>query len=139
MGGFQEPNAAGKGSPNLEAMQYNQEQITEQLINGQVSYVAKLSVTASATGGTTFTSVPVGAEIVDVTVHCTATNGSGSAKLTVGAGGADITDAITMATLDAVTRVGTINQTYKYVTADGVDVVTNGNDDRGELFVYYKK
>lgn len=139
MAGYKSSDNTQKGSPNLEALQYMQEQLIDKVRAGQISYVEKLSVTASATGGTTFSSVPVGAEIVDVVVHATATNASGTLKLTVGDGGSDITDTIACETLDAVDRAASIDQTYKYVTDSGLDVVSNGADDRGDVYVYFKK
>ena len=139
MAGYKSANDADKGSANLEAIALVIDQLADRINSNQMSYVEKLSVTESATGGINFTSIPVGAEIVDVVVHCTASNGSGTLKLTIGDGGADITDTIACATLDALDRAATIDQTYKKVTADGVDVVANGIADRGEVYVYFKK
>lgn len=138
MAGYDSFNSANKGSANLEALQYLQEQLGDAVLNGYINYVQRLDVTASATGGTAFTSVPVGAEIIDVTVHCTATNGSGTLQLTDADGNA-ITDAIACATLDALDRADSIDQTYKKVTADGLKIVSNGNDDRGEMYIFCKK
>lgn len=137
--GYDSAGASSKGSPNLEALALVQDQLIDIINNNQLLYVEKLIVDATATGGTNFTSIPVGAEIVEVLVQCTATNGSGTLKLTVGDGGSDITDTIACATLDAIDRAASVDQTYKYVTSDGIDVVANGNDDRGEVYVSFKK
>ena len=135
MAGYDSASSANKGSANLGATALVIDQIADRINSGQMSYVEKLSVTASATGGIAFTSIPVGAEIVDITVQCTSTNGSGTLKLTDGTN--DISDTIACATLDAIDRAVSIDQTYKYVGADGVTVVANGNDDRGDMYVFF--
>lgn len=139
MSNYKSSNNAAKGSVNLEAMQLLQDQLVDAALNGRFVFVEKISVTASGTSGVTSTNIPVGAEIIDVVVQAAATSGSGTARLSVGGGGANITDAITMATLDAVTRAGSIDQTYKYVTADGLTVTTNADADLGDIYVHYKK
>jgi hypothetical protein len=126
-----------QGSPNLEAMQYIQENWGPDQISAAVQ-VAKVSVTASGTSGVAAT-IPVGAEIMDMVVHCNASVGGGTARLRVGGGGANISDAVVMATLDAITRCASIDQTYKVVGADGVEIVTNADTNLGDIYLYYKK
>jgi hypothetical protein len=134
------PSAFGSNvpTPSLEAMEYLQENLGKDAIAALLR-VEKISVTGSGTSGVAATTIPVGAEIVDVVVHPTASSGSGTAKLRVGGGGADITNAMTMATLDTLARAGTIDQTYKVVGADGIEVVTHADADLGDIYVYYKK
>lgn len=129
---------AGAGSPNLQVVQYLQENWTKDQIHASVQ-VEKISVTASGTAGVAATSIPTGAEIIDMVVHCNASVGGGTARLRVASGGANITDAVVMATLDAVTRAGSIDQTYKVVPAAGIEIVTNADTNLGDIYVYYKK
>ena len=138
MANYKDAYDDAKGSPNLEVLQYLQDNWGSAEISAAVR-VEKISVTASGTVGTTTTDVPVGAEIIDVITQCTASNGGGTATLSVGGGGADITDAMTCATLDTIARASTIDQTYKTVTAAGLSVICNGADDRCDVYVHYKK
>lgn len=138
MGNYNSSNAAAAGSPNLEAAQYLQDNWSKDEISASVQ-VEKIEITASGSSGVTTTNIPVGAEIIDVTVQATATSGGGTVTLSVGGGGAAISDAIAMATLDAITRVSSIDQTYKRVTADGITATTNADADKGEVYVFYKK
>ena len=64
MAGYDSFNSANKGSANIEGISYLIDQLGDAIKNNYISYVQKLSITASATGGTTFTSIPVGAQIV---------------------------------------------------------------------------
>ena len=127
-----------QGSPNLEALQYLQDNWTKTEVKASVQ-VEKVSITASGTAGVTASGIPVGAEIIDVVVHAKATSGSGTVTVRIGGAGASITDAITMAVLDAIDRAATIDQTYKVVTTDGIEVVTNGDTDLGDVYIFYKK
>ena len=129
---------ASQGQPNLEVLQILQEEFPSEVINSLVR-VEKVSVTASGTSGVAATTIPVGAEIMDVLVHATATSGSGTAQVTVGGGGAAITDAIICAVLDAKTTASTIDQTYKIVGIAGIEVVTNADADTGDIYISYKK
>jgi len=138
MSNYKSSNDPAKGSPNLEAEQYSQSNWDKDKIAAAV-LVEKISVTASGTSGVLATSIPVGAEIMDVYNQATATSGGGTVQLTVGGGGAAITDAMAMATLDAITRASTIDQTYKIVGADSIEVVTNADADLGDVYVIYKK
>lgn len=125
------------GSPNLGAMQYSQDNWGPDQISGSLQ-VAKTSITASGTAGVAVT-IPVGAEIVDMVVHANATSGGGTARLRVGGGGANISDAVAMAVLDAVARCSSIDQTFKIVGANGVELVTNADADLGDVYIVFKK
>lgn len=138
MANYKGPYDEGSGSPNLAALQYLQQNWTSTEISAAVR-VEKISVTASGTAGVAATVIPVGAEIIDVIIHPTATSGSGTAQLTVGSGGAAISDAITCAVVDTIGRASTIDQTYKVVGSDGVEIVTNSDNDLCDAYVYYKK
>lgn len=127
-----------QGSPNLGAAQYIQQNWGINEIKSAVR-VEKISVTASGTSGVAATTIPVGAEIIDVVIHPTATSGGGTATLRVGGAGASITNAMTCAVLDTIARATTIDQTYKIVGADGVEIVTNADADLCDAYVYYKK
>lgn len=126
-----------QGSPNLEVLQYLKENWGPTQIAASLQ-VAKASVVPS--GGNITVSIPVGSEIVDAVVQCTASNGSGSITLKTGADSPiSISDAMACVTLDTVARMGTIDQTYKIVGSDGVIAVPNGIDDSGDVYVFYKK
>jgi len=124
---------AGQGSPNLEGMQYLQENWARTEINAALR-VDKVSVASGSAG--IDASVPVGAEIIDVVVVCTGSNGSGSMTVK-DADDNDITDAITCATDKAVTRAGTIDDAYRVVPTDGVKVVANADGDKGDVYIHY--
>jgi hypothetical protein len=83
--------------------------------------------------------IPQGATIVDVVVHCTSPNASGTITVRKAGAGASITDAIACETLDALDRATTIDQTYKVVDSGGIECVANGADDKGDVYIYYKK
>ena len=135
----QDAFGSSAGSPNLEVLQYLQDNWGRTEI-GQALRVDKVILTAtSGTAGIAASNIPVGAEIIDVVVHCNSSNGGGTATLRVGGGGANITDAITMATEDAITRASTIDQTYNIVGSDGVEVVTNADADQGDVYIHYIK
>jgi len=128
---------ASQGSPNIEVLQYLQDNWGKDEISAALR-VAKVSITASGTAGVAAV-IPVGAEILDVHCICKATVGSGSAQVRVGGAGAVISDALTMATNDALTRASSIDTTYNVVGSDGIEVVTNSDNDRGDVFITYKK
>lgn len=138
MSNYKSSDDAGKGSPNLEHMQYLQDNWGQTEVSASVQ-VEKIEVTASGSAGVTSTNIPVGAEIIDVVVYANATSGSGTATLSVGGGGSAITDAITMAVLDTRATAGTIDRTFKYATSAGVTVTTNADADLGDVYVFYKK
>lgn len=126
-----------QGSPNLEALQYLQDNWGASEINSAVR-VAKVSITASGTAGVAAV-IPVGAEIVDVHNVCKATIGGGTAQVTVGGGGSAISDAMAFAVNDALTRASSIDTTFSIVGADGIEVVTNADTNLGDVFIFYKK
>jgi hypothetical protein len=127
-----------QGKPNLEVLQYLQDNWGSAEIAAAVR-VEKVSITASGSSGVAASTIPVGAEIIAIENHCKATVGGGTARVRIAGGGANISDAMAMAVNDAVTRATTIDQTYKVVTVTGIEVVTNSDDDRGDVYIYYKK
>jgi hypothetical protein len=137
------PNSAfgsNAGIPNLSAAQRLQEEFTPTVIDSLLRVeVVNIAAAISGTGGVSAENIPQGAEIIDVLVQAKATVGSGTAQVKVGGGGAAISDAITMAVEDAIARASTIDQTYKIVGADGIEVVTNSDSDQGDVYIYYKK
>lgn len=138
MGNYKSATDAAKGSPNLEALQYLQENWGASEISASLR-VEVINITTDATGGQTTTNIPVGAEIVDIVVCSAATNAGGTVTASIGGGGAAISDAIAMAVIDVRAAAGTIDRTYKIVTAAGITVTTNGAADFGDVYVYYKK
>jgi hypothetical protein len=138
-----EPNSpfgSNAGSPNLGAMQYLQENWGKDEIAAALRVeVVSITSALSGTNGVSAENIPQGATIVDVVVQAKATVGSGTAQVKVGGGGAAISDAIDMATEDAIARAATIDQTYKIVGADGIEVVTHSDSDEGDVYIYYKK
>lgn len=135
----QDAFGSSQGSPNLEVLQYLQDNWGRTEI-GQALRVDKVILTAtSGTAGVAATNIPVGAEIIKMVVHCNASNGGGTARLRVGSAGANISDAVTMATEDAITESSTIDQTYNIVGSAGVEVVTNADADQGDAYIHYIK
>lgn len=129
---------SSQGSPNLAVLQYLQDNWSKTDIASSLQ-VEKITISSSGTSGVAATDIPVGAEIIDVLVQATSTVGSGTARVRVGSAGNNISDAIDMAAEDAIARATTIDQTYKIVGADGIEVVTNSDSDAGVVYVYYKK
>jgi hypothetical protein len=138
MSTYKSSDNAAKGSPNLEHMQYLQDNWGQDEIAASLR-VNKTSITASGSSGVDVSGVPVGAKIIDVIVHPTATSGGGTVTLSVGGGGADISDAIACAAEDTIGRAGSIDQTYKTVTSDGLTLTTNADADKGDVYIYYMK
>lgn len=138
MGNYKSATDESQGSPNLAHIQYLQDNWQAAQIAASVQ-VEKISVTASGSSGVTSTNIPVGAEIIAVDAIANATSGSGTATLSVGGGGASITNAITMAAVNVRTAATTITRATKLVTAAGVTVTTNADADLGDVYVYYKK
>ena len=124
-----------QGKPNLEVLQYLQDNWGKDEINASVR-VAKV-VVASGTAGITAT-IPQGAEIFEVLAICTGSNGSGSMTVKDGDDN-DITDAIACATDKAIDRAATIDDDYNIVGSSGVKVVANGAGDLGTVYITYKK
>jgi hypothetical protein len=138
MSNYQSVDDPSQGVPNLGFMQYLQENWGKEEIESALR-IDKISVTASGSTGIASATIPVGAEIIDVIVHPTSTNGGGTAQLKVGDGGAAITDAIACAVLDTIGKASTIDQDYKVVGTDGIEVVTNSDSDTCDVYVQYKK
>ena len=138
MSNYKSADDASQGNPNLATLQWLQDNWGKNEIKASVQ-VEKVSVTASGTAGVTATGIPTGAEIIDVVVHAKATSGSGTVQVRIGGAGAVITNAITMAVLDAKTLASTIDQTYKVVSPSGIEVVTNADADLGDVYIFYKK
>lgn len=128
---------SAQGKPSLSALSYLAENWTSTEISAAVR-VCKV-VVASGTAGIAAV-IPVGAEIMDVVVHCTTSNGSGTMTVKTNAlSPATITDAIACVTAQVVARAASIVQAYKIVGADGIAVFANGAADAGVVYIYYKK
>jgi hypothetical protein len=126
---------ASQGSPNLEALQYLQENWGRTEI-GAASRVAKTSVISGSAG--IAVDIPTGAKIIDAHVICTASNGSGSMTIKT-AGGTSISDAMACTTADAIARATTLDTTYTTVDADGIEIVANDDADSGDVYIHYMK
>jgi hypothetical protein len=138
MSKHQSYNDASQGSPNLEALEFLQNNFPPDVISGLLR-TAKVSITTGGNAGVAV-DIPVGAEIMDVVVQCTRSNGSGSMQLKTNAlSPVAISNAIAAVTEDVVARAGTLDMTYKYVGADGVAVFANAAADAADVFVVYKK
>jgi len=134
------PLDTNAGKPSLEHLQYLQDNWSKEQISASLQVeVVTFDATTTGTSGVEAENIPVGATIIDVVVHPTASVGSGSARVRVGGGGANITDAIAMATVDTIGRATTIDQTYNVVGSDGIEVISNSDSDRGVVYIYYKK
>lgn len=129
---------AGQGSPNLAALQYLQEQLTPSVINGLV-HTAKVSIVTGGNAGVE-ADIPVGAEIIGISVICTRSNGSGTMTVKTGADTpVTISDAIACVTADVIAYAGTIDSTYSKVGSDGIKVFANGVSDAGDVYIQYVK
>lgn len=95
--------------------------------------IIELEVTADASGGLSYI-CPRAGTIVDAWAVSAAT--TLNATLQVSVGGNAVTDAMSIASLDAVTRAATLDQTYVEVAAgDTLTVTANGASDRGAAYV----
>lgn len=95
-------------------------------------------VEADASGGLAITGLSEGDEIISASVICTATNGSGTLKITNQTD--DITDGIACATDTNVDYAATIDDDYSTLPAGGAEVVSVGGtaaNTRGILVVQY--
>jgi len=96
--------------------------------------IQKVSIIADATGAFAFTA-KYAMELIDVKVVSTATSGSGTA--TVRRATTAMTDAIIMAAADVITRAASIIQAAKAITlGESLNVITNGANDRGIVYLY---
>jgi hypothetical protein len=127
---------AGQGSPNLGAMQSNQDNFPPSVVSNIIK-VAKTSIAIS--GGVTAAVIPVGAEIVAMAAHSNATFGGGTIRLRVGGGGANISDAVAMAVDNAVTMAASLDQFLKFVQANGVEFAPSAPDVTGDVYLFYKQ
>lgn len=127
---------AAQGEPNLSALQYLQSQLTADVI-ATLPRTKKTTVSGSAG---VEADIPVGAEIIGVTVICKKTNSSGTMTVKTGAESpADITDAITCDTDTGVDYAATIDDAYNVVGADGIKIFGNGAADYGDVYITYLK
>lgn len=95
----------------------------------QDALVVRFTITGDASGGDNYTMTRV-ADVLDVTVTCTAANGGGT--VTVSKGSANISNAIACATNNAVARAGTIaTANASLAVGDSLRVTTNAAGDRG--------
>ena len=134
--GYTQQNAQSQGNPNLGALAVLQENWTIEKIR-ENGFIAKFEITADATTPVAI-DIPLGAEIVDVAVQCSASNASGTATVQVGGGGTAITSAIVCAVIDINSKTTKVVQSVKYVGVDGIEVVTNGASDRGVVYISYR-
>jgi hypothetical protein len=126
------------GEPSLSALEYLQKNFGPDEIAATLR-VCKVSVLTGGDAGIS-ADIPMGAEIVDVLVQCTKSNGSGSMTVkTAALSPVAISNAIAATTLDTIARAGTIDMTYKFVGADGIAVFANAASDAADVFIYYKK
>ena len=137
MSNYQGAFDEGSGSPNLGAAQFQQEQLAPSVISN-ILKVSKVSITASGTAGVAAV-IPVGAEIVAMAVHANATVGGGTARLRIGGGGANISDAVACAVAGAVTMAASLVQASKFVGVNGVEIVTNADTNLGDVYIFYKR
>lgn len=141
MANYKGSNDPAKGSPNLEALQNLQEDwdndkiVASNLLATIAVRKVKTSIISDASSTAVTVDIPEGAEIIDIVVHSNATSGSGTVTVQIGSGGAGISDAIVMSTDTAVTRIGTIDN--KTVTSAGVELITNGAADRGDVYIFF--
>jgi len=100
-------------------------------------YVLTCSITADATGEKAVT-IPFACEVVDVVVQARATSGGGTATLKKGA--TAITNAIAMATDNALARAASIDDAQSTLAAgDTVTVDAAGANDRGLVSIFVKR
>lgn len=101
-----------------------------------IPVIIQYEVTADATGGLYIYNAvaPYKLKIIDIIIRAKATSGSGSVRIYNGSNA--ISNAITMATDTAITRAGTIDDTYSTIAVGGsLKVVTNGANDRGMVSI----
>jgi len=95
-------------------------------------------VTADSTANPAILTLPFAVEVVDVIVHCTTSNASGS--LTLGKGATAITGALACVTAGALARATTLAvAAYQLVAGDTLNVDANGASDRGKITVFMRK
>jgi hypothetical protein len=128
-----------QGNPSLTAVQALQNVLGANAATfvGSLERVSKTVVSGSAG---VEADIPMGAEIIGVTVICKKANSSGTMTVKTGADTpVDITDAIACETDKAVDYAATIDDAYNIVGADGVKIFGNGAADYGVVYIKYLK
>jgi hypothetical protein len=127
---------ASQGSPNTSALQYLQEQLTPEVISS-MELVCRTVVSGSAG---VEADIPMGAEIIGISVLCLKSNGSGTMTVKTNADTpVTISNAIACVTADVIAYAGTIDSTYQVVGADGISIFGNGTEDYGVVYIKYLK
>lgn len=125
-----------QGQPSLTALQHLQDQLPADVIS-TLPRVCKTTVSGSAG---VEADIPMGAEIIGVTVICKKSNTSGTMTVKTGAGTpVAITDAIACDTDQGVDYAAKIDDAYNVVGADGVKIFGNGAADYGDVYITYLK
>jgi len=126
------------GNPGLQVLQWFQENLPPEKV-AEITYTKEFAVTADATGALEITGVPLNARIIGARVICTAANASGTLQLRTNATTpVAITDAMICAVDKVVVYAGTIDDAVTTVGVDGLQVISNGADDRGIILIEYK-
>jgi hypothetical protein len=139
----QSANGDSQGNPNLETFQELQVSLGKSDISSLI-LVSEVSVPASgggsATGGGIVASIPLGSEIIDVRVIPIVASTDGTMQVKTGGEiPAAISDAIACAVDKTVGRAATIDDAYKYVSADGVKVFSHAEADAAKVYILYKR
>jgi len=128
-----------QGNPSLTAVQALQNIVGSDAASffNKIEKVSKTVVSGSAG---VEADIPLGAEIIGVTVICKKSNSSGTMTVMTGADTpVAITDAIACVTDTAVDYAATIDDDYNIVGADGVKIFGNGAADYGVVYIKYLK
>lgn len=134
------PLDTNAGKPSLDYLQVAQENWTRDDMNA-VQRTSKVDVATGGDGGIEAV-IPVGAEIIGVTVRCVRTTGGGTMQVQTGATvPVDISDVIVCATDKAITYAGEIDDAnnVNIVGADGIKVFSNSASDGGIVYIHYLK
>lgn len=127
---------ASQGDPSLTTLSYLAKQLTPTVLP-TLEKVCKTVVSGSAG---VVADIPMGAEIIGVTVVCKKSNGSGTMTVKTGADTpVAITDAIACTTIKAVDYAAEIDTIYSIVGANGVKIFGNGAADYGVVYIKYLK
>ena len=136
MSKHQSANDANMGDPNLGALQYLQDNWKPSDIASAL-HICKVEIVTGGNVGVE-ADIPMGAEIIDIVVNCTRSNGSGSMTVKTNAlSPVTISNAMAAVTADVVARAGTIDTTYSTVGADGIAVFANAAADAANVYIYY--
>jgi hypothetical protein len=138
MANYKSATASSQGSPNLEALQFIQEQLPAGVLS-ELTFTCKVSVTTGGDAGIT-ADIPVGAEIIGASVVCTRASSSGTMTVKTGASSpVAITDAMACETDKAVDYAATIDDATHVVGVNGVKVFANAAADAGIVYIQYRK